>query len=84
MDKREVIKIAEAMGFHLDYDQWDDKGWIRLELQKTLDEPNLRWIWYKGSSDDENLGRVAQILFKAGQKWAQINFQRIDSLPISY
>ncbi len=70
LNKETVITIAVAMGFHLDYDQWDVDGkeWMRFELDKTLDEPNLRLIWYKGDGIEFNLRRASTILFKAGQK----------------
>lgn len=85
MNKQQVITLAERMGFYLDRDQWDEKGWLRFQLQPALDEKDLRWIWYVGEDFlADNLANVAQILFKAGQKWQQINAQRIDSLPIQY
>ena len=70
MDKQEIIDIAAAMGFSLDYDQFYDpiKEWMRFQLKDSLDEPVLRWIWYKNDSHEENFKRGANILFKAGQK----------------
>lgn len=70
MIKTDVIDIATAMGFHMNYDQWDapDKEWIRFELPKSLNEQEMRWIWWKDVSLVENLRRGAQILFLAGQK----------------
>lgn len=68
MTKTQIIEIAEAMGFHLDYDQFKEKGWLRFQLEDNLDERDLRWIWYKDESDAINLGWGAKILFKAGQK----------------
>lgn len=70
MEKEKAISIAEAMGFNMDYDQWDvdSKGWIRFTLPDHLDEKNFRLIWYKDDSVDSNVKRGAQIIFKAGQK----------------
>jgi len=71
MKKENAISIAAAMGFKLDYDQWDieDKNWIRFVLSNDdLDEKNFRLIWYKDDSIEQNLKRAANILFKAGQK----------------
>lgn len=67
MIKENAISMAVAMGFKLDFDQWDveDKGWIRFVLSNDyLDEKNFRLIWYKKDSLEQNLN----ILFKAGQK----------------
>jgi len=63
MIKEEIIKYAESLGFHLDYDKWDnqDKGefsngdWLRFQLPEDLDEKDLRWIWYKNKLDDWNI-----------------------------
>lgn len=70
LNKDAVVNIAVAMGFHLDYDQWDVDGkeWMRFELSPELDEQNLRLIWYKGDGIEFNLRRASTILFKAGQK----------------
>lgn len=70
MTKEEIINNVSAMGFHLNYDQWDieDKGWMRFQLKEELDEPNLRLIWWSSVSDIANFARAAEILFKAGQK----------------
>jgi hypothetical protein len=71
MIKENAISMAVAMGFRLDYDQWNEenKGWIRFVLSNdNLDEKNFRLIWYKEDSLEENLKRAANILFKAGQK----------------
>ena len=70
MIKEEIIEIVTAMGFHLDYDQWDveDKEWLRFQLRDELDEPDLRLIWWKDVGDAGNFARAATILFKAGQK----------------
>lgn len=70
MTKNQVIEIATGLGFRLDLDRYNekDKGWIRFELKEELDEPDLRWIWYKGQTLTWNLECGSQILFKAGQK----------------
>lgn len=78
MNKQEIIAIVEAMGFELDYDQLDEpmKQWMRFVLKDSLDEPDLRWIWYKDESDTFNMRRGGNILFKAGQK---AKLQQINS-----
>ncbi len=71
MTKENVISIAIAMSFKLNYDQWEieDKEWIRFVLSNDdLDEKNFRLIWYKNDSIEENLERAANILFKSGKK----------------
>lgn len=75
MKKEEIINLAQHMGFHLDYDQWDNKGWLRFQLDDKLDEKDLRWIYNKNYDFGANLRVGANILFKAGQKYkaSQIN-----------
>ena len=71
MEKNNIIKIIQYMGFTLDYDQWDVAGkeWMRFELKdKSLDEKALRLIWWKDEPDYYNFKNAANILFKAGQK----------------
>ena len=69
MNKEDIIKIADGMGFFLDLDQFEEKNWMRFELKKReLDEKGFRWIWWKNDDLDFNLRQGAQILFKAGQK----------------
>jgi len=71
MNKQEIIQLAESMGFKLDYDKWNnpDKGefsngdWLRfVSIDDSLDEKDLRWIWFKDSEDKENIirGKVIQ------------------------
>lgn len=70
MEKVDVIDIATAMGFIMNYDQWDAPGkeLIRFELPESLDEQDMRWIWWKDVDLVFNLKRGAEILFQAGQK----------------
>jgi hypothetical protein len=71
MNKEAAIAAAQAMGFRLDYDQWDvaGKGWIRFVLNREeLDEKEMRLIWYQADPLESNLRVAANILFRAGQK----------------
>jgi len=81
-NKNDIIEIAEAMGFKIDYDQWSvkDKKWIRFKLNDNLDEPKLRLIWYKDSLLVENLCMASDILFKAGQKHKISQINKLESL----
>ena len=63
MNKEEIICLAESMGFKLDYDKWENIDnsefsngeWLRfISIDDGLDERDLRWIWYKGYSDEQN------------------------------
>ena len=75
--KVDIVTIAEAMGFFLDYDQFDvdNKNWMRFKLQNdSLDEKDFTWIWYKELEVDVNIKRGANILFKSGQKAKQQQF----------
>jgi hypothetical protein len=81
MTKEKIVKIVCKMGFYLDYDQWDEKGWMRFELNRQdLDEKDLRLIWYKDVADEENFAEAADILFRAGQKHKAQVINKLDSL----
>jgi hypothetical protein len=72
MNKKEIISLAESMNFKLDYDKYDDKEYpgdsnnmryLRfVSKDDSLDEKDLRWIWFKDSEDKENVirGKVIQ------------------------
>jgi hypothetical protein len=73
MNKQEIVQLAESMGFKLDYDRFDDKeypGVANTDLKflrfvstdDSLDEKDLRWIWYKNVNDKINIkrGKVIQ------------------------
>lgn len=76
MKKDEIIKLAESMGFKLDYDKFDDKEYpgdsnnlryLRfVSNDDSLDEKDLRWIWFKDSEDKENIirGKVIESRLK--------------------
>jgi len=66
MNKQEIITLAQSMGFKLDYDRFDDKEYqgvanpdlkfLRFVSQDdSLDEKDLRWIWYKKDTDEDNI-----------------------------
>lgn len=71
MDKQSIIQIAESMGFKLDYDKYDDASYpgnssnvrfLRFVCEDdSLDEKDLRWVWYKRSSDKDNIERGERI-----------------------
>ena len=79
ISKEEIIKSAEQLGFHLDYDKWNnpDKSeystgdWMRFCLPDDLDEKDLRWIWYKTDSYSNNMNRGLHIQAR-GKKKAEI------------
>ena len=68
MQKGDYIDIASGLGFHLDYDQWEERGWMRMQLKDSLDEKEFRWIIYKDSEISWTMKQAGNILFKAGQK----------------
>jgi len=60
MNKDEIIQEAKIRGFKLDYDQSKVKGkkWIRFISQnESLDEQDLRWIWYMEDDWQDNIER---------------------------
>ena len=71
MTKEDVIQNAKALGFVLDYDEWDtpNKEWMRFKFEHIdLQEKDLVLIWWKDESLASNLHRAGQILFKSGRK----------------
>lgn len=78
MEKQEIIKVAEQMGFQLDYDKFDDKEYpgdsnglryLRFISQdEKLDEKDLRWIWYKNDSTKDNIIRGRHIQARLKKK----------------
>ena len=80
MTKKQIIELATGLGFHIDYDQFEEKGWIRFQLKDELDEQDLRWIWYIDQTLEWNLNNGAQILFKAGQKALRQNLTKYIDL----
>lgn len=82
MNKEEIITLAESMNFKLDYDKWvnEDKGrfsngeWLRfVSLDDDLDEKDLRWIWYKTDTDEDNILRGKHIQFRLNRKREVLN-----------
>ncbi len=81
MKKEQIIKIAEALGFKLEYDSWDDYGeTMDFKLDSDLHERGFSWVWHKAKSIDENMVDAGVILFRAGQKALRQNIQRIIDL----
>jgi hypothetical protein len=36
--KEEVLKLVTLFGLYVDYDQWDEKGWLRIKSEDFPDE----------------------------------------------
>jgi len=71
MIKEEIIDIASKLGFKLDYDQFniEDKQWLRfVSKDNSLDEKDLRWIWYKEDSNEDNIKRGKYIQSRLKRK----------------
>ena len=78
MSKKEIIDLAKSMGFKLDYDKYDDKEYsgdsnnlryLRfVSKEDNLDEKDLRWIWYKNDSYQNNLNRGLHIQSRLKRK----------------
>jgi hypothetical protein len=84
LSKQEIIQIAESMGFKLDYDKFDDKEYpgdsnnlryLRfVSIEDDLDEKELRWIWYKKDSNQDNMQRGMHIQSRLNKKRQIIDF----------
>lgn len=82
--KEEIIKLAESFGFKLDYDKFDDKDYpgdsngmryLRfVSNDDSLDEKDLRWIWYKEDSTKDNILRGRHIIERLAKKKKILEF----------
>ena len=71
MNKKQIVALAESMGFKLDCDRFDNKEYpgdsnnlryLRfVSIDDSLDEKDLRWIWYKEGSNEDNINRGKHI-----------------------
>ena len=79
MDKEQIIQLAKSMEFKLDYDRYDDKeypGVVNPNLKflrfiskdDSLDEKDLRWIWYKDWNEELNVQNGLQIQSRLSKK----------------
>jgi len=81
MNKTEMLFVLTNMGFIVDLDSWDKKGWIRLELNNhVLRQQSLTLIWYKGETDENVIKNAANIVFQGGQKAKIIQFNDLINL----
>lgn len=71
MTKREIISLAESMGFELEYDRFYEKPHptdvfpvtpFMLFVHKDND---TKWIWHKENSDKENIAEGNRALNSA-------------------
>ncbi len=76
MTKKEIITLANALGFEVDLDRFNQSPkFIRFKLigracsflEYNFDIKELMFIWYKDYSLKQNLFEASNILFKAGQ-----------------
>lgn len=84
MKKEEIILVAESMGFKLDHDKYDDKiypgdstglRYLRfVSIDDSLDEKDLRWIWYKDDSYEDNINIGKHIQKRINKKKEIQNF----------
>ena len=82
--KEQIIELANSMEFILDYDKYDDKEYpgdssglryLRFVSKDTeLDEPDLRWIWYKNVSEFDNIKKGKIIKYRLNKKREVLNF----------
>ena len=79
MEKEEIINLAKSMSFVLDYDRFDAKEYpgvanpssrfLRfISEDESLDEKDLRWIWYKEDNNEDNINRGKYIKSRLERK----------------
>ena len=81
MNKQEIITLAESLGFVLDLDRYESGSestglkYLRfISPEPELDEKDLRWIWYKEDSDEDNIIRGKYIKSRLDKKREVVNF----------
>jgi len=83
MTNNEIIELADSLGFDLDYDKSEireDAGEFDLRYMRfvskdeSLDEADLRWIWYMEDSDSDNINRGKYIISRLEKKKSIQNF----------
>lgn len=42
MNKEEVIELVNIFGLFVDYDQWEEKGWIRIKSHDSRYQMNKK------------------------------------------
>lgn len=76
MKKEEVIEVMVALGFYLDYDQWDVAGkeWMRFEHEINKDDKEYRVIIFSNYTQTDILKIASKYLLKLG------NYQKTKAL----
>ena len=76
MTKEDYITILAQfnLDFYLDYDQWDEKGWIRMCSERTDDsneERKSKDDWFKPliiyKDDKDNMHRIGRYVYAMGR-----------------
>jgi hypothetical protein len=73
MNKKQIISLAESMGFELEYDRFYDMPHpmdiypsppFMLFVHKDGPKGNkaVKWVWYKDELDEENIANGNHIL----------------------
>jgi len=74
MNKDELIHLLNQfnLDFYVDYDQWEEKGWIRVQSERTdSDKRTSKDNWFKPlilyKHDNNNLHSIGRYVYAMGR-----------------
>lgn len=74
LSKEELLHILNEfnLDFYVDYDQWEEKGWIRVKSERiNEDEHTSKDDWFKPlilwKDDTDNLHRIGRYVYAMGK-----------------
>lgn len=89
MTKEDYIRILNEfnLDFYVDYDQWEEKGWIRVQSERT-DKGNEERVskddWFKPliiyKDDSDNMHRIGRYVFAMGRYSVKKELKRLMTL----
>lgn len=77
LSKKKLEEIATLLGFDIESEQWENKGWIRLRHGKATQDREWALIIYTEDGFEGAVGKMGEMLLKVGQL---IKIQQINSI----
>src|SRR5262245_30669577 len=64
---KDLKKIANALGYEIELDQIESKGWMRLRHSKAPEDKEWSLIVYKDDNFEGAIGRMGDMLVRVGK-----------------
>lgn len=77
---KKVCETVEVFGLHIDYDQWDEKGWIRVQSKDWPDDfggKNNCIILYKDDGFETIKEELISSLINLGKNLKAKEFRKL-------